>query len=202
MPTPYATQEHLFDLFTGNAAVQLAAHTPDAGGPWSNVSTYVPILDGAGGVYQPLAVGTLSPAALTPTVPTANYFVQAQIKLLTAIGDATLAAIVARCTADLTYYALQWEADDVSALLFKRIAGAVTVLGTYPLAIAAGETHSLVLVLEGTTLTAVIDSVPQAPVTDAAIAAAGKAGIRTNPATVQAAGTGLHVRQFQCGYLP
>jgi hypothetical protein len=158
MATNYATQEQLLDLFTGNAGVALTAHTPDQGGPWSAVGTFAPVLDGAGGVYQPSNPGVSSPAALTPTVPTANYYVQAQIKLLTNLADSTLAGIVARCTADLTYYALQWECDDPNVLLVKRLAGVATVLATYPLAIAVGETHSLLLVVEGTTLTAVIDS--------------------------------------------
>lgn len=95
-----------------------------------------------------------------------------------------------------TYYWLDWFGGNWR--LLKMVAGSPTSLGTYAQSISAGQTHTAKLQVVGDQISAYINGTLRiGAVTDTAISAAGRAGIRFAGGSADDSATvGIHVDNF------
>lgn len=195
--------EGCLDLFTGVSGTNLTAHTPTFGQAWTAGAGFAPKLDGSGGAYQAASVGDPSDipqiCAKTPVLA-ADQSVECQVHLFDDPGTRdNKAGPLARITAATTFYALVYQSESDAWALLAVVAGVATVLAGAAVGAVAGDTIALQLEVVGDQLTAIVNSEPQDPVTDATIAGAGAAGFACNPYAATTAANGIHVRQFLAG---
>jgi hypothetical protein len=168
----------LSDTFTGSSG-NLSGHSPDTGGTWVQHGSYTGCalnLDGSGHVE----VGTNSTDALyynTASPASADYDVT--VTLTNIAGTTQFPAAAGRInTGADTYYRAQAQTDAGTLYLYKTVAGTTTQLGSTVtgLSYTAGDTITLSMV--GTTIVAKYNGTAKITVTDSAISAAGKAGLK------------------------
>lgn len=199
LSTPYRWSELLLDRFRGTLNTLVTAHAPDYGGPWADPAGLATKLTGAGAAYPSLARATLwDLACWSPAAPTANAFAQGVVGYVDITG-ASAGGVVVRATAADTFYALVWYPDLPLVVLAKVIAGADTTLHTYDANPDPGGAVGLQLFAVGDQITAVVDGVPGDPITDAAIAGAGRTGILCNSDVDHDQTQGLNVGAFLAG---
>jgi hypothetical protein len=136
---------------------------------------------GAGGTYAIQNGGTGAAVYQhSATPPSANYSVWADIaKLSGSTGSGPRMGVCGRMAAgaDTFYYAL-YSHDTTNIRLFKRVAGTQTQLGSSYTYTATSTAAKLELVMDGSSISVKLnDSTVIGPVTDAAITAAGLAGV-------------------------
>jgi hypothetical protein len=125
------------------------------------------------------------------TPASADYSVTATITIKSSIGSTGVAGRIS--TSARTYYTAYFENGSNQLVLAKRVSGSISTLGTSGVNHGTG-THTLTLDMVGTTIRALIGGVQFLSVTDSAITAAGKAGIRA-PVTSDTS-TGKHLDNF------
>jgi hypothetical protein len=186
------------DSFTegGTGTSSLNSHTGELGATW----TQHPHANYAGGpmlldadldaVY---GTGT-SASYASGAPPSADYYVQADIFLHTAASQNI--AICARMhTTDDTMYLVRLN-NGTTWELRKIVTTAATTLGSSTNQIPSlGSSKTVKLVVSGTSISVYVNGVLEiGPVTDSAISAAGKAGVRN--AGSASATTGAHLNNF------
>ncbi|HEX8629218.1 MAG TPA: LamG domain-containing protein, partial [Catenuloplanes sp.] len=112
--------------------------------------------------------------------PSADYQVEADVVVKsTAVASiGVVGRLSTSATGGGTYYLARYDKVTAAWQLLKVVNGTATVLGTaYAQTLAVG-TYRLKLTLKGTSLALAVDGVDRVTATDAAIAAAGQAGVR------------------------
>lgn len=165
----------LVDTFTDTANTALNLHTPDTGGAWTEVQgSGNPKIDPSGTLACFNNSESVAVNAATP--PSADYTVSGTVHKPS--GGFGHAGVMARASSGaFTGYRLVYDGNNDNHTLDKVVAGAVTNLATYAIALADGASEPIILDVNGTTLTATINGAAQTPVTDGAIAGPGLAGV-------------------------
>jgi hypothetical protein len=127
-----------------------------------------------------------SSALGTQSICTYNSFSAANASAEVVINSASDSGVVVRFQDQNNFYLLALSDDSGSSptanmRLYKRVAGTFTQLGSsYNATFPNLSSHTFRLTANGTTLTAYMDGVAVITVTDSAISAAGKVGMRAN----------------------
>lgn len=197
----YGGSDFVTDTFTegGTGTVSLNTHVGEVGATW----TGHPHANYGGGpltldVDVDRVYGTGTNASYTSgTPPSADYYVQANFCVQTVIAQSNGIAGRMDTTADTMYLARL--VDGVNWQLRKIVAGAATTLGStsstgVP---SAGNCATGKLTMTGDQISFSVtgSGTVIGPITDSAITAAGRAGIRNNGA-VATATTGIHLDNF------
>jgi len=189
------TAGFLFDSFTDADNTVITAHTPEVGGSWvvqpgtapptANLITSNRLrADANSGIYQ---------AAGTP--PTADYYVEARLRRM-GTGSARVGVAGRMSTSANTFYFAHWSSVATGWQLFKTVAGTSTQLGsTSSAAFNVGDEHTVRLTMDGSTIAMSVDGVELVSVTDTAITADGRAGVRF--AENASASNGIHMDQIE-----
>jgi hypothetical protein len=166
--------DFLTDLFTDANGTDLASHTPDLGGAWTEAGAASCSIQG--NKAQGITFGsTYAVNAATP--PSADYAVEADVVYITP-GWGNLAGVVGRFTitgAPGDGYAAYWV-DGGAWTLDKFNGGGQTNLGTAADAWTSGTKH-LVLEMIGSAITLSVDGSLLISATDSSVTAANSAGI-------------------------
>ena len=117
------------------------------------------------------------------TPVSANYSVLADLYVETGVGHGGPAGRID--TGANTMYQFRYQFGSTAFRLFKIVAGVATQLGSNSAAtLTNGQTYMLELKMNGDQISGYVDGVLKVgPITDTAITAKGKAGIRLNGAT-------------------
>jgi hypothetical protein len=192
------------DSFTDTAAVALASHTPEVGGPWvlhpsnaagfeiSDANRVRPNLIGNGYAY---ATGT----------PGTDYDVKADFRKRSSVGTGTQFGITGRMsTTVVTMYYLHYNDGAAQWQMGRVVTGGNATLGTFAQALTIDQNYAITLRMQGTAISAYIDGVLRiGPITDANIAAAGKGGIKSAGSVATASNTtGYHIDKFLAQDIP
>lgn len=116
-----------------------------------------------------------STALGTQSCCTVNGFSAANASAECVIGGAGDAGLVVRFQDQNNFYLMALSATQIK--LFKRVAGTFTQLGS---TVTYGGSGTVRLTANGTTISVSLNGVVQIAVTDSAISAAGKVGMRSN----------------------
>lgn len=162
----------------------LTAHSASVGGTWvqhsassgygrwyiyANRTHHGSALAG-GASYYSLVYLPAAPAS-------ADYSVVADMVLYTNVPGLNLGLAGRVSTTQDTYYGLYYQ--DGELVLFKRLAGVTTTLGTWVTSLSyGGTTYRMRLEMVGTAITAYVDDVARISATDGDITDAGRAGLR------------------------
>lgn len=183
----------VLDTFTNADATLITAHTGEIGASWTVQNGYAPataptIADN--GLYGP-AVPAAYYASGVPA--SANYYVECDVNFRSSVaGDTTGPAGRIVIGANTMYFA-RYNVAAGGWQLQKLVTGTITQLGsTVTEAFPTGQTRRLGLLMVGDTITMRLDGADILVRTDAAIAAAGRAGFRIAGAT-QSSTTGMHI---------
>lgn len=165
--------DYVIDSCTGTAWQTFASHTVNLGGP----ATQHPNESGAMYVVSNRAVCRSAPSLYYyGAIPaSANYKVDADIVVLTSDGSSGVCGRVS--TSAHTYYTAYIEQTTNKVVLAKRVAGTITSLGVSTGSFSS-DTYKLTLDMNGSTIRALVDGVQVLSVTDSAITAVGRGGIR------------------------
>jgi hypothetical protein len=173
-----ASAQFLNDTFTEASDLTLASHTPETGGTWTKHPSYtdtITVDSTSDFIYGDATdVGTYYNTA---SPANANYYVQAGIFVVNNASPSYPGVIGRVNTAANTMYRAFYHQGLGTWYLQKLVAGTTTDLGTYVQALTNSQTYTLRLEMNGTTIRMLIDGVERANVTDASIAATGKAGV-------------------------
>jgi hypothetical protein len=180
------------DTFTGADATDLAAHTPELGGSWTELyagqlTLLSNQLDGptAGDAY----------AVINATPPSADYAVEADVVVLIA-GYPNLAGVLGRYTfTGPNGYLGYFDVGATTWKLAKYVAGAYTLLASYSDPTFSTGTKRVALEMTGTALVLKVDGVTRCTAIDASISAANKAGVICE----QGYSTVAHLDNFRAG---
>lgn len=197
LPGPATAPPFARDTFTDTAGTLLQNHTPELGGPWvahpSDASA--PVISNANRVRNGNTGN--GPWLMTAAPANADYAVSADLHVVTLISSVYL---VGRAdAAATTYYAGGYDGQNNLYDLFKFVAGAFTSLGQVAAGLAAGATRRLELRLSGTTIALLSGGVTIFSLTDSAISAAGKPGLRFSGLTGDT--TGVHFDAFSAALI-
>lgn len=169
------------DTFTGVSNTSLTAHTPDAGGSWTQHPSYSSDqanITSAGRARAGSGSDTSCLLYWSGIPPTADYSVSADVTRQTGTGSG---AICGRLdVASETYYFARVNGLLVTLDLGKRVGGSETILGTYTFSggtYPLGTSHNVTLSMNGATITAWLDGSLVLSANDSSISAAGKVGI-------------------------
>lgn len=166
------------DAFTGTSGTLVTAHTPNTGTSWTSL-----IFNGGGGEGIAISSNTadansaglsLSEGQLLTadaTYSSANYVVKCLYSTSDS-GDDTF-VLAARIQDANNMYALVWN-DDLFEL-YKKVSGTWSLIGS-DLGAVAVQGDTIQLVVNGTNVKTMTNSVVRHNVTDSSISAAGKGG--------------------------
>jgi hypothetical protein len=171
------------DTFTGVNGTTINAHTADSGGSWTS---------------QPAAHNTIQGNALecdvtgldAPTysaVPSsADYEASLDVIFNSAGASGSCGPTVRNASGN--YYLTLYDIGSAGTFLLRMAANAVGAVLAGPIALAytPGQTHRLTCRALGSTISALVDGVSIASVTDATYSAAGLGGLYMQNAGVQA----------------
>lgn len=171
-----------------DGAVELSLHTGETGASWTQHSasgTTATVTATTNRVRT--AVINLNAIYYASGVPSSSdYTVTLPMFVASQPTSGSIGPIARVDTATETYYHFRMNLSGGSGWqLFKFVAGVATQLGSTVLeAITNSNTYVMELVVQGTTITGKVDGVTKVSVTDAAISAIGKAGLRGHSASV------------------
>lgn len=183
------------DTFTGTAGDTLDVYSANWTRHSASASGVNAVISDVQRVRTSAAGAALYYHSGTPA--NANYTVTADAVFIQTDGNASFSGIVGRLdTAANTYYMFRYIGSTTDGYqLYKLVAGTATQLGsTAPAAVAAGTVKSIKLSMDSDQIKGFVDGVSTIAVTDTAITAAGKAGVR--PATAGADTEGIHLDNF------
>jgi glycerophosphoryl diester phosphodiesterase len=126
----------------------------------------------------------------------ADYSVEADIYVASSPGNVS-ASLIGRAstTVGSGYFATLYGASGLR--LYKQVGGAFTLLNTYAFTIVAGTTYHVKLEMIGTAIKVYLDGVQRISVTDSAVTAAGKSGVRfANLGSTSNNTTNYHIDNF------
>lgn len=178
-PQDQGTGSTIIDTFTDTSGTLLTAHTPDAGGSWTQHPSYATdtavissanrARPGTGPDTQALLYWSGNPAS-------PDYSVSADASYLTATG---FGGVIGRADTSVdTCYFARFVGGSGALELGKHVSGTETILATVAPGWSTGVTHNLSLSMQGTSISMWVDSVlTLGPVTDSSISAAGKLGV-------------------------
>ena len=187
------------DTFTDTDGTALESHTPEGGGSWSkhplvNTGAAYHYLIGSGRLYTSANPVTMLHSAIPAS---ANYKVRGVFTMPTFIVNQLYSVLGRHDASAASGYIARPAADGTSVTLAKVASiSSTTVISTYtlPTAWVAGETHTLELVMNGTTISVIADGTTVISVTDSSVTAVGQAGIRS--AQSNTGTTGLSITEF------
>lgn len=187
---------YIDDTFTGTLNTNIDSHAPDTGpgGNWQTTQTAANKLNGAGNAYRNVSTTT---RAFVLTMSVADYRIHLDVDAKSILASDRMNAI-ARFVDDSNHYLLELTQAGVLNL-YKIVAGVTTQLGAPAnITLNAATTHTMELIVQGSNLRVLWDTVEQINVTDSAFAAAGKAGFRVGASstTQQATTTGLQLARI------
>lgn len=181
------------DSFAGTEGTELSAY--DA--VWTKVTGVTGNAEIASERLR--ASSTTTPAYYHSGAPaSADYAVSADLYFHESgatVGPA--AGVIGRCSTSANTHYMGRYAGNAGWQLFKIVAGTVTQLGvSVPEAVGAGSTKTCTLDMVGSTIRVLSDGVEKISVTDTAITAAGKAGVRFFNSTTPGDALGFHIAAF------
>lgn len=185
------------DSFTDTAAVTLPNHTMDSGGPWVSHGSYNDngVISNANRARNGANITTFGYYATTAPA-SADYDVSADLYVASKVGSMGVMGRVSTA-ADMMYFA-RYNAATSRWELYSDVAGTAASLGYYSQALTGGHTYNVRLSMVGTTIAVYIDGTSRISVTNNAVTAAGRGGIRGVDATA-GGGTdsiGYHLDNF------
>lgn len=188
----------LNDTFTEGSNVNLASHTGELGATWTDHphATYASAINVDAGTDR--IFGTGIGAYYASGVPaSANYYAQADFYHVSTIA-VNIAICVRMHVTDDTMYLARLE-DGTTWVVRKIVVGVSTTLGTSSNQIpTVGNFKTGKLVVAGDQLNFYVNgSLEIGPITDTAITAAGKTGVRS--VGVSSASTGMHIDNLSAG---
>lgn len=125
-------------------------------------------------------------------ISSADYSVDATIKVMTDDNNSMLGVIARAKSSEETYYGARYNTVINKWQLFKSVFGTITTLGTdYSQTFSNGDAPVVKLTVAGTSLTLVVDGVSRVTATDSDITDAGYAGISGAGGVTNS--TGLHL---------
>lgn len=184
--------QFVYDTFTDTDGVLPTSHTGETGATWTKHASGgggAAVISNANRVRGTSSTRSLYYASGTPA--SADYDVTAVLYAVSTTD--TYPGPCGRIdTAAETMYYVTWDHTRGLWELSKRVAGALTSLGTYADTFTVGTSKTCMLRMVGSTISVLIDGVSRISVTDTAISAAGKAGFRQgNAASTNS--TGVHI---------
>lgn len=190
------SSDFVTDTFTEAADRELSLHTGEVGATWtkhpdsSYSAAFMNVESGTDRIYP----DTTTAYYASGNPPSADYYVQADFFVQSVISVNNGICLRMDTSANTMYSArlnngTTWE-------LRKIVAGAASTLGTSTNQIpGVGASKTVKLIASGTSLTVQVNGVTEiGPITDSAISAAGKAGVRGSG--VMTASTGYHLDNF------
>jgi len=182
------------------ASGTLAGRVSPTGGTWSQhpgSTLSHSTASASSSIWQDVGTGLMTNNQATPS---ADYFVEADMKVLTVISGNSVACCGRFDSAALTYYAIRYTGT--AFILFKSIAGTLTTLATYTATQATGVTAVIRLEVNGDQISGYVDGVLRmGPVTDTSITAAGRVGTRMFTNLGTSGTTGQHFEAMRAGAL-
>lgn len=165
------------DTFTEASDLTLASHVPNDGGSWTKHGSFsgTATVVAAEGRVRGDSTTNLAYYYHSGVPLSADYDVEAICRF--SVADATGNPGVCSRIDTTTGTLYEWVMGAFSFLLRRLVAGAATQIGSYGVPVINTD-YVLKLSTSGTTIKAYLDGVERISVTDSAISAAGKAGIR------------------------
>jgi hypothetical protein len=168
------------DTFTDANGTDIVSHTGETGASWTK-HTNSDYNSGAGAIQDNRLYNTggnvVFYASGVPSSP--DYDVQANVHVVTVVSGRTagVAGRISNTSANTMYQARYTDAGTFT--LTKIVTGSQTTLGTYdPTDLTPGQSATIKLSMVGSTIKMFVDGVERVSVTDTAITAAGRAGVR------------------------
>ena len=177
----------LTDTFTDTAGADLTTHTADSGATWSKASgaTGSFVFTAANKVRTPAAASAVYLASVTP--PSADYKVEADLTPVTITASHNV-GVALRLSGSGSGYCVRYIGASAAWRLDRLSSGSGTALATVPVTLVAGQTYRVRVTASGSTITAHVDGVQIASVTDGTHTAAGLAGMLGNGAATDTVG--------------
>lgn len=198
-----AAEANIFmaDYFTSDNGIAITAHTGELGATWSLQTGNTPATPATIQDNMVWASASSDVYKTSATPPSADYWVEGHFVISGNIVATDNVGVTGRAsTSANTYYVARYSHSATAYQLLKVVAGAATVLGTdYVQAFDANDAqdHRIRLTMTGSTIKLTLDDTDRITVTDTAITAAGKAGVRL--AVVQTAYTGIQLDWIRAG---
>jgi hypothetical protein len=196
-PTGGGISDFVTETFTEATSTTLASHTGEVGATWTLHPSYGNTVIVDASIDRAYASSTSSTAYYASGTPSsANYYVQVTVTVASLPFTGSAGPAGRMDTTANTQYGFRLR-DGTSWQLFKLVTGTLTQLGSestnnIP---TVGQSRTLKLVMTGDQISGYVEGTLEVgPITDMAITAAGKAGIRlANPMDVS---TGFHLDNF------
>ena len=189
---PYASY-FVFDTFSDVDGRGITGHSGERGAKWApqpgvtNGGSTIhagAVVNNGTGVYQAFA-----------EPPSADYTVTGKFLCRSGLTGDSVAVAARMSTSENTLYWAGYSRANGGFRLFKTVAGTPTQLGsTYTMAVNVGQEFTVALQVSGSTIKMFVDGVERVSVTDSAIAAAGRVGMRNS--IVQSPTTGCHLTEL------
>ena len=183
--------DYALDTYTDTDWKPLVSHAPTLGGPIVKHPT-------GGGDWYTVGGRALCRAPgvnyYNATPASADYTVQADIRILSSIGSAGVVGRVNPGTG--TWYHAYLAPGNDELVLAKWVGGyASNIESKFGMGFSSNATYTLALEMIGTALNVYINGVLEIDNTDSSITAAGKGGIRAG--VISDTGTGKHIDNFR-----
>lgn len=194
------------DSFTDVSGTVLLNHTPEIGGPWVRSTA------SQAGNGQITDAGRVRKATtnqelyyLTGTPPTPDYYVKSDLIVRSVPTTASAFGVQARMNAAGTNYyqfRLVWTtAAGFQWVLLKVTGGGSTTLVTVNATITIDQVYTMRLVVNGSTISALLNGVQVMSTSDSTITAAGFSGYQNNSGTNSSETSGFHFDNYEAGTL-
>lgn len=183
------------DTFTDTADTTLASHTGETGATWTaspNATTPFLVTD-ANRIRTSVSTRVEYRSSGTPA--SAEYDVQATIRQLSSDAGQYLGVLGRLVTANDDSYAAVYSKPDGVWLLYKRVGGAFTSLGTSAATLTTGVDYVIKLEIRNATKKLFVDGVERVSSADNALTAAGFAGV-VGIGFAASNTTGMHLDTF------
>jgi len=178
------------DTFTDTNGTVLSSHTPDIGGAWSEVG---------GGATSNITIQSdtiqqalfgNSKAVNATTASTADYQVSIDVIMSAATAGVDEVGVMGRGNfgagnSYIVYYDTDFTTPNQTVVLSSFASGSETQLATYALTYVQGQTHNVMLKMQGSTISMLVDNVVQGSVTDTTWTTGTNIGIWTDTGYVQ-----------------
>ena len=189
---PEGGSDFVTDTFTESSETVLGSHTGELGATWTVHPSYAASAAVNGTTDRVFHTGTTAYYA-SGSPPSADYYVQADFFVASVIS--VNAGICARMsTSTDTMYSVRLNNGTTWELRLLQ-PGSGSTLGSSTNQIpSVGQSKTVRLICNGTSISVTVNGVSEISVTDATISAAGKAGIRC--AGVGSDSTGYHFDNF------
>jgi hypothetical protein len=184
--------QYNYDAFTDTNGVTLNNHTGNYNASWGiqsgSIASHAQIQNG-----RLISIATSNVYRMTTLAPVASYKVFARFVCVSELTSDSI-GITGRATNDsmATFYFVRYSRATTSWGLFRNLPGVSTQLSTsYTDAFTLNSVRDVELIMNGTSISVVIDGVTRISATDSMITGAGSAGFRGG--ATQSATTGIHI---------